>query len=654
MLKKDLIILEKARAYWWQIYCRCLQIEKRLKNDSDRNQSVTLNEMKELQLPWRNARQNSKKILWRYLIKCGEKEHIYLKKNKVTGIKISSVWLWAYFGHELLGSETVNRYQIKRWEKDQFTAQEQLEFFYRSSTFYIQLLNKIEPTLLQEGKVRLNLDGLEGINYLQFARSLIFLISEYCHIDINIPRGLDAETCLRKAVLLDAHWYLTKERYRDHTFHVIQVCLLGLFLLNCRLSEDQTLAEFFAALIDNDKNTCKERIIQNWFLAALFHDIGYSLKAEQEIWGNLQQEDSSTTSNQDGRQLGNEEEMLKKLLTIRRRNLAEWELQRARYGINVPIYIITAIEEEKEEIHLLETQLNDWNKNRSSRSLIEQPTERKRDSESEAQHEDHGVRSQKYITRKLKILSKNPDESLKYYGPALEAIKKHNLMNQKIEFAKEPLSFLLILCDELQEWGRPRTNYIDIREAITSKVVFADPTPLSTDKLLKYLFINVKLDYKQKRGAILDHELNFSLTYKDATQEHFQPIAIWLLKSFNFQRVSMSTDEFKVTIAMRNPICRDLRQIASPDISEFSLLRDYMRDARRWQELREWIENKDAIEWEFILEADHETDCAQEENLILHLKEFSERKLLPHNPEKILGELFEWRREYINGARRKM
>jgi hypothetical protein len=40
------------------------------------------------------------------------------------------------------------------------------------------------------------------------------------------------------------------------------------------------------------------------------------------------------------------------------------------------------------------------------------------------------------------------------------------MVNIKISFRKHPLAFLLVLCDELQDWGRPRASGNSEQETI--------------------------------------------------------------------------------------------------------------------------------------------------------------------------------------------
>ncbi|MBU0482860.1 MAG: hypothetical protein KKG47_17345, partial [Proteobacteria bacterium] len=66
--------------------------------------------------------------------------------------------------------------------------------------------------------------------------------------------------------------------------------------------------------------------------------------------------------------------------------------------------------------------------------------------------------------------------------PAVYAIARHNLADSDFRVgppsgtgdarANEPLTFLLVLCDEVQEWGRVRVDPLRYREELATKTQF--------------------------------------------------------------------------------------------------------------------------------------------------------------------------------------
>ena len=647
------IEVEEARTYWWLIYCKCQQISQSLVSHSAKNKSVSRAEMKGLAGPCKVVQEVTKEVLWFYLKSQYDTDQISLTQpDLVSGVKITSVWLWAYFGYCLLESEMCNRYHLEQQAVDQrFTAYEQLEFYQRSSTFFLHLLREFHHYIPNGNLDSLMLEELEGINYSQFSQALIFLLSEYCHLELTIPRELDVEAHLQRAAQLDFFGYPTKERNRDHTLHVVDVCLLGFFLLQSHLSEGQTLHTLISNRLPvNSKNYT----IQNWFLAALFHDIGYSLEIEEQIWGELQIEKQTEQSqiNNETHGIG-EAERLKTLLSIHKSKVAYLELQQARYGLDVPFPIISQLEHEEDQIRQIELQLNYLHPPEISPTVPTQsyPREFLLDRK---KSDNHGKRSHKYVKQIIDALPNNDKDWSEIFTPALKAIRKHDLKEKVIIFSKEPLSYLLILCDELQEWGRPKLDYLEYREAIVSNVFFPNTSIFPTNKLLKHLFFEVKLDDEKSCGLIPGAVLNFCLSYRDATKAYFEPLIIWLLKSYNLQRLQVDEEELRITMAMRNPVCEEIREIDSPDACEFSLIRDFMRDQRKWQALRYWVENTNAVRWECKRNEDSEDPKIILENVVLDLNACKSRELFHDDPNKILDDLFQWRKDYIDGKRRRI
>jgi hypothetical protein len=400
-------------------------------------------------------------------------------------------------------------------------------------------------------------------------------------------------------------------------------------------------------LINGDSTDSKINIVQNWFLAALFHDVGYSLQAEDQSREEFQKKMGEKELNIEEWQKVMEIDKLE----IHRRNFAELESRKAQYGSNFPLYILNQIEVEKEAIRQLESKLESRKMGTLHLSTIKPSS--KSEEIKEDHWEDHGVRSYLYVKSVLETLPEENEKLLREFKPALEAIKKHNLMTEKISFPEEPLSFLLVLCDELQEWGRARVDITELRETMISKINFPDTDILPTNSLLDYLFLVVELDEEKKCGKLPGKRFDFCLFYKDATRENFEPLAIWLLKSYNFQRLTLLGNILAINVNLCNPVCKDLLRLDIQGVCEHTLLKDFMRDQRKWRELQKWVENKEQIKWETDkpLEPGNRVEI---EYIIMNLNKFAEKQVLHDNPVKIFDELFQWRREYISGKRRRL
>lgn len=84
---------------------------------------------------------------------------------------------------------------------------------------------------------------------------------------------------------IDHLLYLTQKRHRDHTLHQVKVAVLGLFLLQCGVRQDETLLGFIRDVLarkysgfDVDATELhNEDVIRCWMIASLLHDVGYPL-----------------------------------------------------------------------------------------------------------------------------------------------------------------------------------------------------------------------------------------------------------------------------------------------------------------------------------------------------------------------------------------
>ena len=197
--------------------------------------------------------------------------------------------------------------------------------------------------------------------------------------------------------------------YRDHFIHSFNVFLIGYYLIN-RIYELNNRFNFRV----NDLNL-------TWMLASTFHDVAYPLQ-EIDNWLN---------------------EFLKKFLGAG-----------PTFSLNIMDYLPLIYQNILNMIsswHInpvdLKTNLNieDWEiYNEISSSLIKK---------------DHGVLGGLMLAYLLAIKERFGTEDrwgfLINHRPACHAICVHHLKSIPIRLTNHPFSFILSLCDELQDWGRP-------------------------------------------------------------------------------------------------------------------------------------------------------------------------------------------------------
>jgi hypothetical protein len=106
--------------------------------------------------------------------------------------------------------------------------------------------------------------------------------------------------------------------------------------------------------------------------------------------------------------------------------------------------------------------------------------------------ESHGLLGALLLLSRLKL--RFHDDWNKEYGyPALRAISHHD-GSELISFEKEPLSALLLICDEFQEWGRPY-----ISQLLEEKYVTTDHIELDLHTNGNDPFIEAIINYKDSQ-----------------------------------------------------------------------------------------------------------------------------------------------------------
>jgi hypothetical protein len=104
---------------------------------------------------------------------------------------------------------------------------------------------------------------------------LMQLVSRYGHIELGIPARVDLRAHLLQAARGEPALLALKHSYRDHFFHVLEVCFLGHMLLETRIDSHRHLWNLVADQMALGSN--KTLVLRLWYIAALLHDVGYAM-----------------------------------------------------------------------------------------------------------------------------------------------------------------------------------------------------------------------------------------------------------------------------------------------------------------------------------------------------------------------------------------
>lgn len=234
----------------------------------------------------------------------------------------------------------------------------------------------------------------------------------------------NARKFIRQNQIIDLLMFLPEKRYRGHDIHHFNVATLGLLFLNIYVNNNTTLKEYIRLQYDWIDEADVEVA---WLVASLLHDhalpIRYMFKLAPFVCDRIKDRESS--------------ERLKSYAEAVER------IQKAMEDTYLPLFsdkLFNIYERFKGAYDDRLYALDDL----ASQELqkIKFPQVRKNILP------EHGVLGAINILSRLGDVSN--DETIKI---ALEAIAVHSA-DDKISFKNDPLNFLLVLCDELQEWGR--------------------------------------------------------------------------------------------------------------------------------------------------------------------------------------------------------
>lgn len=209
----------------------------------------------------------------------------------------------------------------------------------------------------------------------------------------------------------------SKESYRDHFIHSSNVFLLGYYIIN-ELRRTCNLKGSDLGL---------NNVELTWMMASTFHDVAYPIQ-EMESWLN---------------------DLFWKLLGIN-----------PRFDYNITQVIPMAYNEFMQMIGAYHSSPSALASGQVSYLSMDWSVYDRLNSE--LVRKDHGVLGALMLAHILAIRKGFATQREGRYWdfadihmPAIHAIGLHTLETVNVAFGKHPIAFLLVLCDELQDWGRP-------------------------------------------------------------------------------------------------------------------------------------------------------------------------------------------------------
>jgi len=306
----------------------------------------------------------------------------------------------------------------------------------------------------------------------------------FSYLEGGVDPALRLARELRAASRFEALLYQAKPEYRDHLFHVLRVCSVGYMLLtgapnNC-----------FGTL----PVQARSDPLRNWCVAALCHDLGYML----ELYGSISEMARGFAS-------AHVRDLLQRIRRDLVQSADEMNSDAAQAGLSVAL----------------------------------------------GNRMDHGVVSFLHLRRILRDIDRRrnpagqqnrPGPLELAYQPALNAILRHNLVEEPIDAIREPLSALLVFCDELQEWGRWTVKPGELTGQILELINWSQVAAVQRRKLTEQVEFDdstVSWASGTLRRTPGQDLIWLRVTYANQNQKDtlFEPLSVLLYKLFNFQRL---------------------------------------------------------------------------------------------------------------------
>lgn len=463
--------------------------------------------------------------------------------------------------------------------------------FYRHFTaFFLYILHVIrcfgEPTLFRFSDV-------EG-GYEAFVDATLFLLADYTHQVEGLPRRIPLYKIMSEIWSSEAVLYTVREGYRDHLHHVLNVTLLGMVLMDAGLIDRLNAVQHHSG-----EEGCRRRR-RNWILAGLLHDVGYKLDLNRHLIPHLHFLRGSPCLTRFVEELG----------------------------------LAFKCSEQR-----LCDSLNQWFSFGSLSNKV-----------------DHGIVSAMYLLfldqagQDIKGEAKPSTEWYNDIDEAFEAIGKHNLPGIDIIPQHSPLAFLLLLCDLLQEWDRPRPESEKLRRSVSTLLHRHREGSASGSRVVRCLCTNLRWE-GGKIKMCTNKPLRLSLHCNDASLEHFEPALIWCLNTYDLQRIDLKKwpENFSILFDMVHKLSDDLYK--KPSFLEMDLFEDFVREDQKSLSLISWIQEARSTHKRWHYEKSHPGDERPVETFTWTFEQCDTKPILDRIPPELYKRYVCWKDTYLRNAR---
>ena len=159
---------------------------------------------------------------------------------------------------------------------------------------------------------------------------------------------------------------------------------------------------------------------------------------------------------------------------------------------------------------------------------------------------DHGVFS--YLHLKSVIERVDKDRPFVYpgdakvrvrqeYEAALHAVRLHSLTGSQVVARERPLTAVLVLCDEMQDWGRRGFGTNELLDGSASLINFRAVGSLPDERICEPIHFH---GYRLKKGLLSPArglQPVAVMVYRDQNDNCYEPLLVLLKKIYNLERI---------------------------------------------------------------------------------------------------------------------
>jgi hypothetical protein len=446
------------------------------------------------------------------------------------GLHLTSNWLKGWFFLNILDSETLKIYMKNEPSNQVFSKEEVLLFCRHFATVGLHILH----WLRNEGnELRFRFSDVQGGSE-EHREAFLYLLTEFAHVEYDLKRRSRLFFTLKTIWAHEAILFTIRDTYRDHINHVLDTCLLGLFLLKMEKSarNDDKVFPISQDQSPSSKSNQKhqKKTYRNWIITSLMHDVGYAATIIRKASDKLSFMDSDPVR-----------EFLQELSSHLDSNFASLQSK-------------------------LEQLLQDiTGEDGHSFDLL-----------------DHGVLSALHIQWLVRNNEEPDPDWFEDMKTAMDASARHNIKGLPISFRTHPLAFLLILCDHLQEWDRPVIMGEEINPVLAIAIAGKEWRPLDMGSMVEYMTIKgVKLKiesnsptFELKKKDPLHFTLHFAVARGD-----YHPSLTWLQTSNDLRSIVDSPRKIRITMSHPPQTLQ----------SEMDLFQSFCRSQENLTGLYDWV-----------------------------------------------------------------